>query len=153
MDAKVTGAFIAQLRREQGLTQKELADCLGVTDKAVSRWETGKGLPDTALLKPLGDVLGVSVGELLAGTRNAQELRDRTDQMLLESLEDPDRDLRKILGFLGIGILVALGGIFFALCVARFLNGPDAILAGMGMYLCIVIVTCTGVVLTRMDRK
>ena len=153
MDAKVTGAFIAQLRREQGLTQKELAECLGVTDKAVSRWETGKGLPDTALLKPLGDVLGVSVGELLAGTRNAQELRDRTDQMLLESLEDPDRDLRKILGFLGIGILVALGGIFFALCVARFLNGPDAILAGMGMYLCIVIVTCTGVVLTRMDRK
>lgn len=71
MDAKITGRFIAALRREKGLTQKQLAQMLAVTDKAVSRWETGKGLPDTALLAPLATALDVSVGELLcAGWSN-----------------------------------------------------------------------------------
>ena len=69
MDAKTTGRFLAELRKEKGYTQKELGDKLMVTDKAISRWETGKGLPDTALLKPLSEILGVSVGELLAGKR------------------------------------------------------------------------------------
>ena len=67
MDANATGRLIAQLRRQRGYTQKELAEKLMVTDKAISRWETGKGLPETSLLGPLGDALGVSVGELLAG--------------------------------------------------------------------------------------
>ena len=67
MDAKTTGRFIAELRKQKGYTQKELAEKIMVTDKAISRWETGKGLPDTSLLKPLGDILGVSVGELLSG--------------------------------------------------------------------------------------
>ena len=60
MDAKTTGRFLAELRKEKGYTQKELGDKLMVTDKAISRWETGKGLPDTALLKPLSEILGVS---------------------------------------------------------------------------------------------
>lgn len=67
MDAKTTGRFLAELRKEKGYTQKELGDKLMVTDKAISRWETGKGLPDTSLLKPLSDILGVSVGELQIG--------------------------------------------------------------------------------------
>ena len=50
MDNIRFGAFVAQLRKEQGLTQKELADRLNVTDKAVSKWETGKGFPDVKLL-------------------------------------------------------------------------------------------------------
>ena len=62
-----TGMFIAQLRKQRGMTQQELAAQLGVTDKAVSKWETGKGLPDVGLLIPLGDALGVSVNELLHG--------------------------------------------------------------------------------------
>lgn len=69
MDKNITGRFIAELRKQKGFTQKELAEKLMVTDKAISRWETGKGLPDTSLLKPLGDVLGVSVTELLSGKK------------------------------------------------------------------------------------
>ena len=53
MDNIRFGAFVAQLRKEQGLTQKGLADRLNVTDKAVSKWETGKGFPDVKLLEPL----------------------------------------------------------------------------------------------------
>ena len=67
MDAKRTGTFIAALRRELGMTQRELADAIAVTDKAVSRWETGKGYPDVETLAPLAEALGVTVGDLLAG--------------------------------------------------------------------------------------
>lgn len=69
MDNIQFGAFIAQLRKEQGLTQKELADKLSVTDKAVSKWETGKGFPDVKLLEPLAQALGVSLVELMQGRR------------------------------------------------------------------------------------
>lgn len=63
------GAFIAMLRKEKGLTQKQLAERLFLSDKAVSKWETGTSLPDTTLLIPLSELLGISVTELLLGER------------------------------------------------------------------------------------
>ena len=63
----VTGAAIRALREKRGDTQKELAEKLSVSDKAVSKWETGRGLPDITLLEPLAKTLGVSVTELLSG--------------------------------------------------------------------------------------
>lgn len=157
MDAKVTGCFIAQLRKELGLTQKELAEKLEVTDKAISRWETGKGLPDTSLLKPLAEILGVSVGELLSGKRlDDSQIKSQTDHIILESLsyEESQKRWRQILRYVFLGILVALGGFFFALVVARFATSKDAAVSlGIGMYLCIVTVTCTGIVLMKMKSK
>ena len=62
-----TGQFIARRRKAIGLTQKELAEQLGVTNKAVSKWETGGGMPDVSVLKELSQILEVSVDELLEG--------------------------------------------------------------------------------------
>lgn len=76
IDKKKFGAFIAQLRREKGLTQKELAQQLFLSDKAVSKWETGASIPDTALLMPLAELLGVSVTELLMCERVRREPMD-----------------------------------------------------------------------------
>lgn len=59
------GAFVVQLRKERGYTQKELAEKLFISDKAVSKWETGVSIPDTQLLVPLAELLGVTVTELL----------------------------------------------------------------------------------------
>lgn len=67
MDAKRVGALIANLRRSQGMTQQQLADRIGVTNRAVSKWETGQGLPDIAVLPELARALGCTVDELLAG--------------------------------------------------------------------------------------
>lgn len=67
MSNYVTGAAIRSLREKKGYTQKQLADRILVSDKAVSKWETGRGLPDLALLEPLGAALGVSLAELLSG--------------------------------------------------------------------------------------
>lgn len=67
MNTYVTGATIKRLREARGLTQAGLAGQIGVTDKAVSKWETAKGLPDISLIEPLAGALGVSVMELMSG--------------------------------------------------------------------------------------
>ncbi|MBQ5754058.1 MAG: helix-turn-helix domain-containing protein [Oscillospiraceae bacterium] len=67
MDTYITGAAIRRLREEKGLTQAELAERIGVSSKAVSKWETARGLPDIALMEPLAGALGVSVAELMSG--------------------------------------------------------------------------------------
>ena len=83
MDHYVTGAVIKALREKQGMTQAELAEQLCVSDKAVSKWETGRGFPDVSLLEPLGKALRISVPELLCGqtitnhNRGANMLRSR----------------------------------------------------------------------------
>lgn len=67
MNQYVTGEIIKKLREERRMTQAQLAELLNVSDKAVSKWETGRGYPDIALLEPLAGALGLSVTELLAG--------------------------------------------------------------------------------------
>ena len=78
------GKAIVQLRKEKGLTQKELADNLNVSDKAVSRWETGKNYPDIETLQQLATVLDVSVNDLLSGElKLAKRLANVRKRLLL----------------------------------------------------------------------
>ena len=74
MDAKKLGLFIAQLRKENNLTQAELAQKLQVTDKAVSKWECGVGLPDINTIEPLASALGVSVLEVMKAERLTEDI-------------------------------------------------------------------------------
>lgn len=67
MDTYITGSTIKRLRENKGITQTELADMLGVSSKAISKWETAKGLPDITLIEPLSKALSVSVMELMSG--------------------------------------------------------------------------------------
>ena len=69
MDRYVTGAVIKKLREDKKMTQEELAEKICVSGKAVSKWETGRGLPDVSLLEPLAEALGISVIELFSGDR------------------------------------------------------------------------------------
>lgn len=73
MDQIKIGNFIAQCRKEKNMTQRQLADKLGISNKAVSKWETGKGIPDAGCLVPLCEALGISVNELLTGERISEE--------------------------------------------------------------------------------
>ena len=68
MDQYVTGTAIRELREKHHMTQAELADRLNVSDKTVSKWETGKGYPDITLLEPIAGVFGISLTELLSGS-------------------------------------------------------------------------------------
>ena len=73
MDQYIKGEVIKALREKKKMTQAEFAEKVGVTDKAVSKWETGRGLPDITLIEPIAKVLGLSVGELFAGEQIINE--------------------------------------------------------------------------------
>ena len=108
------GAFVAQLRKEKGLTQKELAGRLFVSNKAVSKWETGVSIPDMALLFPLAEALGVTVTELLlcekqgsAMTMDAQAV-DQVVQTAIQYAEKAPRRAYHVKSRWGIAYLVSL---------------------------------------------
>ncbi|MDE6925590.1 MAG: ATP-binding cassette domain-containing protein, partial [Acetatifactor sp.] len=85
MDQKKIGGFISARRKDNGLTQSQLAEMLGITDKAVSKWETGKSMPDPSLFCPLCDLLHITLNELLSGEFISDEnLKEKSDQILLE---------------------------------------------------------------------
>lgn len=67
MDPKRTGKYISDNRKKQGLSQKELADKLNITDKAISKWERGLSFPDISMLIPLSEILGITLYDLLTG--------------------------------------------------------------------------------------
>lgn len=79
------GTFISECRKAKGLTQNQLAEKLGITDKAVSKWETGRSMPDLSLFTPLCNLLEITLNELLAGEHiPEEELREKTDKVLME---------------------------------------------------------------------
>ena len=85
MDQKKIGSFIAARRKDNGLTQSQLAEKLGITDKAISKWETGKSMPDLSLFNPLCNLLQITLNELLLGEFISDEnLKEKSNQVLFE---------------------------------------------------------------------
>lgn len=96
MDAKATGGLIARRRKEQNWSQGDLAERLHVTDKAISKWETGRGLPSVDLLEPLAEALGLTVSELLSGRElTPEELPKAAEAQVMESMERERRTRRR----------------------------------------------------------
>ena len=88
MDLDKIGKFIALNRKNKGLTQEQLAEKLGVTNKTVSRWETGKYMPDLSLLKPLSEELGITLNELLSGEKIKEEkIVENTERNILNTID------------------------------------------------------------------
>ena len=84
MNQEKIGSFISALRKEKQLTQEQLGDKLGVSQKSVSRWETGKNMPDISLLKPLSLELGITVSELIEGERQPEA--DKTTEQSVDQI-------------------------------------------------------------------
>lgn len=113
MNASTIGAFIAQIRKEKGWTQKELAERLNVSDKAVSKWETGRGTPDISSLESLSSVLEVSVNEILAGTRFEKgDFPKTSDKILVDTLRR-HKKVWCIFIAVAVGTVCLLAAIFY----------------------------------------
>jgi len=98
MDQIKIGKFIASCRKEQGLTQAVLAEKLGISDRAVSKWETGKSLPDSGIMLELCELLKINVNELLSGERIMVESYDkRAEENLLEMKRQVEEKNRQLL--------------------------------------------------------
>ncbi len=117
MDQLKIGKFIAERRKSANLTQMQLGEMLNITDRAVSKWETGKGMPDASLMLQLCGILGISVNELLSGEKIGTENGDRKNEQLLlelaEKLEQKNKTIWKAMWVIMIVSMVALlAGIF-----------------------------------------
>ncbi len=142
IDKKKFGAFVLELRKEKGYTQKELAERLFLSDKAISKWETGVSIPDITLLIPLAELLGVSATELLRCERMpersilaSEEVEAIVKTAIVYSEETPVRshqEKRKwamiytmciMLGGFGLGICYFLGSIFETVVLALVFGG------------------------------
>ena len=98
MNQEKIGGFIAACRKEKNLTQAMLAEKLGITDRAVSKWETGKSLPDPSIMLELCELLDINVNELLTGERLSMEnYKETAEQNLVELAKQEELNNKKLL--------------------------------------------------------
>lgn len=131
MDAKKFGAFISERRKEQHMTQAGLAGKIGVTDKAVSRWERGLGFPDINTMEPLATALGVSLLELMKSEIISEEVQMKKDESAekkytsaevtemmysMEEIRKQQQRQDKIAGYLAIPVMLIVAAIFLRSC-------------------------------------
>ena len=120
MDQLRIGKFIAECRKEKRLTQMQLAEQLGITDKAISKWERGIAMPDSSIMLDVCRILGISVNELLSGEKmNMENQTAKTEELLIE-MKKREELLRKklyirsrVLYFIMIFNLLLVGAILF----------------------------------------
>ena len=120
MDTLKIGAFIAERRKAQNLTQLQLAEKLGITDRAVSKWENGKAMPDSSIMLELCKALKISVNDLLSGEIVTMNQNEKQEQILLEIVkekEKTDKNLLKLEIFLASIVAIVL---FTLIAVASF---------------------------------
>ncbi len=95
MDQIKIGRFIAAVRKEQNLTQRELAELLEISDKTVSKWECGNGLPEVGTMLPLCQALGISVNELLTGERLESEYQEKAEENLVSLVQERESEIMR----------------------------------------------------------
>ena len=123
MDQIKIGRFIAENRRLQGLTQAQLAEKLNITDRAVSKWETGRSLPDAALMLALCEILKISVNELLNGEKVTMENnQEKNEQLLLEMAKELEKKNKTVWSSMWALMIVSItallaGVLAAALCI------------------------------------
>ena len=124
MDQIKIGRFIATRRKEVGLTQLELAEKLNISDRAISKWETGKSLPDASIMIELCEILGIGINELFYGEMiNMNETNKKYDEIILAMKKEQEDSTKRLLSIV-IGVLISI--VFFALIfIASFVEMED----------------------------
>ena len=111
------GKFIAECRKKENLTQMQLAEKLNITDRAVSKWETGKAMPDTSIMLELCEILGISVNDLLCGEKIDMENNNQKNEQLLldlsKELENRNQTIWTAMWvIMAVSMIALFGGIF-----------------------------------------
>ena len=113
MDQIKIGKFISELRKTKNMTQQQLGEKIGVSSKTISKWETGKGMPDLSSLKPLSDCLEISINELLSGEKIEEEkYADKLEENIINTIEYSDKQVNNKKNL--IGILLIVFGVFIS---------------------------------------
>ena len=132
MDQLKIGKFIAKCRKGVNLTQAQLAEKLGITDKAVSKWERGIAMPDSSIMLELCGILGISVNELLSGEKINMENNDqKSERLLLEMAKELEKKEKTIWNAMWTIMTVSLIGLIGGLAIIAFFmpEGPWMLVA------------------------
>ena len=122
MDQLKIGKFIAECRKQKNLTQMQLAEKLGITDKAISKWERGIAMPDTSIMLELCEILGISVNELLSGEKISMENNNqKNEQLLLEMAKELEKKNKTIWSSMLAIMIVSMTALFAGIFIAAFL--------------------------------
>ena len=122
MDQLKIGKFIADCRKRKNLTQMQLAEKLGITDKAISKWERGIAMPDSSIMLELCDILGISVNELLSGEKISMENNSqKNEQLLLDMAKELERKNKTIWASMWAIMIVSMTALFAVILIAAFL--------------------------------
>ena len=122
MDQLKIGKFIADCRKRKNLTQMQLAEKLGITDKAVSKWERGVAMPDTSIMLELCDILGISVNELLSGEKIIMENNNqKNEQLLLDMAKELEKKNKTIWSSMWAIMIVSMTALIAGIFIAAFL--------------------------------
>ena len=112
MDQVQIGQFIKAIRKEKNLTQREVAERLNISEKTVSKWETGNGLPEVGLMLPLCELLEISVNELLSGERlDEKRYFEKAEQNMMSLMEEKAEAKKKIIIAVIIVVITLLAGL------------------------------------------
>ena len=139
MDQVKIGKFIAECRKTKNLTQMQLAERLNITDRAVSKWENGKSMPDTSIILELCEVLKISVNELLSGEKIDMENNNQiNEQLLLDMAKELEKKNKTIWNAMWTIMTVSIIGLIGGLAIIAFLmpEGPWMLVAILA--LCVV---------------
>ena len=139
MDQLKIGKFIAECRKQKNLTQMQLAEKLGITDKAISKWERGIAMPDTSIMLELCEILGISVNELLSGEKIIMENNNqKNEQLLLDMAKELEKKNKTIWNAMWIIMTVSILGLIGSLAIIAFFmpEGPWMLVAIIS--LCVV---------------
>ena len=116
------GKFIAERRKKAALTQMQLAEKLGITDKAISKWERGIAMPDSSIMLQLCEILGISVNELLSGEKIQMENNDqKNEQILLDMAKELEAKNKTIWASMWAIMIVSMIALFSGILIAAFL--------------------------------
>lgn len=122
MNQEKIGKFIAQLRKEKNMTQNELANRLGITDRAISKWENGRGMPDLSLIKDLCKELDITINELLSGEKiSKQYYQNKFEENMLNTIDYSNEKIKKDRKKLVI-IFGTIGIVFLSIILAYFVD-------------------------------
>ena len=140
MDQIKIGKFIASCRKEVGMTQAVLAEKLGISDRAVSKWETGKSMPDSGIMLELCELLNINVNELLSGEKIMTETYNKkAEENLLAMKKEVDEKNRLLLNLeIIIGVPAMLAD-FVIYGVAAYVEMPDALRSGLIIFATLMI--------------
>ena len=112
MDQVKTGQFIKACRKEKSLTQREVAERLNISEKTVSKWETGNGLPEVGLMLPLCNLLGISVNELLSGERlDEKKYFEKAEQNIMTLIQEKAEAKKKLIIAVVAGLVMLAAGL------------------------------------------